>query len=194
MFFWRRVCSLIGFRFTFSAKNQQITWILWSALLKKQDNFGELIHFQPIFHYIPPWEYHKIGGFLIFSRGIEVEHWLKMSWLCLIFDVGLFVSFSHLFICFVYFSLCFSLIINPDHPVKRISLNASSDQKFVEAPNPAGIYLLKVNNINTRTRCEICSKLTIKTPEQRWRRSGVFTDNFEHISHLVLFPLLTLNM
>ena len=31
--------------------------------------------------------------------------------------------------------------------------------------NPAGIYLLKVNNKNTRTRCEICSELTIKTPE-----------------------------
>ena len=29
--------------------------------------------------------------------------------------------------------------------------------------NPAGIYLLKVNNTNTRTRCEICSK----TPERR---------------------------
>ena len=29
---------------------------------------------------------------------------------------------------------------------------------------PAGIYLLKVNNRNTRTRCEICSKLTIKIP------------------------------
>ena len=26
---------------------------------------------------------------------------------------------------------------------------------------PAGIYLLKVNNRNTRTRCEICSKLNI---------------------------------
>ena len=31
----------------------------------------------------------------------------------------------------------------------------------------AGIYLLKVNNRNTRTRCVICSKLTIKTPERR---------------------------
>ena len=30
----------------------------------------------------------------------------------------------------------------------------------------AGIYLLKVNNRNIKTRCEICSKLTIKTPEQ----------------------------
>ena len=30
---------------------------------------------------------------------------------------------------------------------------------------PVRIYLLKVNNRNTRTRCEIRSKLTIKTPE-----------------------------
>ena len=56
--------------------------------------------------------------------------------------------------------------------------------------NPVGIYLLKVNNGNTRARCEICSQLTIKTPECR---SGVFTVKFEHISHLVLvFLLLTL--
>ena len=51
-------------------------------------------------------------------------------------------------------------------------------------------------NRNTRTRCEICSKLTIMTPERRqWRRYGVFTVNFEHISHLVLvFILFTLKM
>ena len=61
---------------------------------------------------------------------------------------------------------------------------------------PAGICLLKGNNRNTRTRCEICSKLTIKTPERRhWRRSGVFIVDFEHISHLVLvFLRLSLNM
>ena len=36
---------------------------------------------------------------------------------------------------------------------------------------PANIYLLKDNNRNTRTRSEICWKLTIKTPEKRhWRR------------------------
>ena len=32
--------------------------------------------------------------------------------------------------------------------------------------NPADIYLFKVNIENTRTMCEICSMLTIKTPEQ----------------------------
>ena len=61
---------------------------------------------------------------------------------------------------------------------------------------PVSIYLLKVKNRNTRARCEIRSKLTIKTPERpQWRRSGVFFANFEHISQLVLvFLLLTLNM
>ena len=32
---------------------------------------------------------------------------------------------------------------------------------------PANNNLLKVNNRNARKECEICSKLTIKTPERR---------------------------
>ena len=44
-------------------------------------------------------------------------------------------------------------------------------------------------------KCEICSKLTMKTPERRQRRrSSVFIVNFEQISQLFLvFLLLTLN-
>ena len=58
---------------------------------------------------------------------------------------------------------------------------------------PVSIYMFKVNNKNTRTRCEICLKLTIKTPQRRhWRDYGVFIVNFEHISHLVLVFLLKL--
>ena len=46
-------------------------------------------------------------------------------------------------------------------------------------------YLFKVSNREIRKRCEISSKLTIKTLEQRqWRRSGAFIVNFEHISHI----------
>ena len=53
----------------------------------------------------------------------------------------------------------------------------------------ANIYLFKVNNRNSRKRCEICSKLTLKTTE--WRHVFV---NFQHISHLFLVSLLfTLN-
>ena len=39
--------------------------------------------------------------------------------------------------------------------------------------SPDGNYMFKVNHRNTRTRCEICSKLTTKTP-------GVFIVNFEY--------------
>ena len=50
-----------------------------------------------------------------------------------------------------------------------------------------GNYIFKVNNRNTRTRCEICSKLTFKG-------TGIFIVNFEHTSHPVLvFILLTLS-
>ena len=43
---------------------------------------------------------------------------------------------------------------------------------------------------------EICSKLTIKTSEQRnWSHSGVFLFNLEHISHIFLiFLWLTLSI
>ena len=56
----------------------------------------------------------------------------------------------------------------------------------VKNKDPSRHLLAKVNNENTRTMYENCSKLTIKSPElQQWR---VF------ISHIVLvFPLLTLN-
>ena len=46
--------------------------------------------------------------------------------------------------------------------------------KLIRLYYPAGIYLLKINNRNTRTRCEICSKLSIKTPERRHA--------FEHVN------------
>ena len=84
----------------------------------------------------------------------------------------------------------------------------------------AGIYLLKVKKRNTRTRCELCSKLAVKTPERRygWLGSyinymfrvnnrntrkrceicsmltvvGVYIVNLKHISHLALvFLILT---
>ena len=45
-----------------------------------------------------------------------------------------------------------------------------------------------------RKRCEICSKLTIKTPERRhWRSPAVFIVNFEHFTPFSSIFLLTLN-
>ena len=52
-------------------------------------------------------------------------------------------------------------------PAKLISAEAN---ELLCLHNPAGNYIFKAGNRNTRTRCEICSKLTIKTPEGRhWR-------------------------
>ena len=71
--------------------------------------------------------------------------------------------------------------------------NAFDLSKLLKEFNPTVIYLLNVNNRNTRTRCEISLTLTIKTTERHyWRHSGVFIINFEHILDLfLLFLLLT---
>ena len=45
----------------------------------------------------------------------------------------------------------------------------------------ANVYLFKINNRNIENRCEICSKLTIKTPDVV---QVFFTVNFEDILHL----------
>ena len=83
-------------------------------------------------------------------------------------------------------------------PVIRARENTGQLRLGSSSTNPVGIYLFKVNKRNTRTMCEICSNLTIKTQERRhwrhWSRSGVFIVNFEQTSHIVLvFLLLTLN-
>ena len=72
----------------------------------------------------------------------------------------------------------------------------SLNKWMVDNGHQVGIYLFKVHSRNTRTRCKICLKLTIKTQERRhWRRYVVSIVNFEHISHLALvYLLLNLNM
>ena len=37
------------------------------------------IHFEPVFYFYTPWKHQKIGGFLMFTGGAEVEHCLKMG-------------------------------------------------------------------------------------------------------------------
>ena len=73
------------------------------------------------------------------------------------------------------------LVKSTDRPIKDC-LASQHDQMILLTNNlaeiyneshhksylPAGIYLLKVNNRHIRTRCEMCSKLTIKTPIAGW--------------------------
>ena len=48
------------------------------------------------------------------------------------------------------------------HPDQMVVIKLEPINAFT-----ANIYLFKVNNRKTRKRCEICSKLTIKTTERR---------------------------
>ena len=62
-------------------------------------------------------------------------------------------------------------------------MNIFRSQLSKNKSDPAGIYLFNLKNGNTRTIYEVCSNLTIKTPEQRqWYRSGDFIVNFGQIS------------
>ena len=54
--------------------------------------------------------------------------------------------------------------------------------------NPVNICLFEVNNKSTRERCEICSKLIIKTPERRHGQIQV-----KSFVAFAMFLMLTLN-
>ena len=60
------------------------------------------------------------------------------------------------------------------HDTQTSSNDLNKDLEKIN--NSAGIYLLKVNNRNTRWRCEIYSNLTYFTP-----CSSVSIVNFEHV-------------
>ena len=85
-------------------------------------------------------------------------------------------------------SNCF-VILSGFSPMKKHMVSAEAylvyDDTLKWKGYPANIYLFKFSNRNIRKRCEMCSKLTLKTPEQhQWHRSGFFMFNVEHISHL----------
>ena len=73
---------------------------------------------------------------------------------------------------------------------ERLFLNL--DRYFKLTQRAFTIYLFSKRN--TRAMCEMCSRLTMKTPERHHQRSSkVFIVYFEQISHMVLvFPLYTL--
>ena len=72
------------------------------------------------------------------------------------------------------------------------SCNVFQFGHFSWTNTPPSTYMSKVNNRNSKTRCKTCSKSIMKILERgHWRRSGVFTVNFEHISHV--FPSVSID-
>ena len=67
----------------------------------------------------------------------------------------------HTWVCQKYFS-----ILNTQYIKTELDYHgAYMDRHPQKEQIPASIYLLKVNNGSTRAGCEICSKLSTKTPE-----------------------------
>ena len=76
----------------------------------------------------------------------------------------------------------------PTCPFSSPIVESSAENVWTTAC-PAGIYLLKVNDRNTRTRWELCSKLTVKTPERGQVDTGwvpIPTDSFKILSEQYL--------
>ena len=64
-------------------------------------------------------------------------------------------------------------------PVKQDSFSFLTLKQATHLP--AGNYMFKVNNRNTRTRCDICLKLTIKHPNDATGGSHMSWLVFGHI-------------
>ena len=61
--------------------------------------------------------------------------------------------------------------------------NFSYDREY-----PTNIYLFKINNRYNRKRCEICSKLTVKTPERRlWLLCHFNSEDHENCMENLLY-------
>ena len=68
-----------------------------------------------------------------------------------------------------------------------LSNNLQKQKISLDYPITQPTFTCSKSTIKMLETCDICSKLTMETPERRhWRCSGVFIANFEHISHLFL--------
>ena len=91
-------------------------------------------------------------------------------------------------------NLLITRLANVKVPQQSIESNWSESFRLLKDIHPANIYLLKVNNRNTRKRSEICSKLTIKTLERRqWHLFLVFLLMTLSISWVTISMLLLIS-
>ena len=73
--------------------------------------------------------------------------------------------------------------------LKRVNLNIILYISWCYPSRHWLVQSFKVDNGNTRTLREICSKLKIEVQERHRRCSGVFVVKSEQISHIVLMRL-----
>ena len=128
---------------------------------------------------------------ILFCFDFDQKVLMKMKYILIISIYKYIYIYKYIFIIVKYL-----YIIHTNKILVTIKQGAlwSYIEAHLSSVTPASIYVAKVNNRNTRTICEICSKLNNKDTNQ-WRRSGAIIVYFIFISsHIILvFLLLTLN-
>ena len=94
--------------------------------------------------------------------------YLLFAFCCCYFSAALNKSIILPFCC-IFWNLVYFLLLS------TLKLSQISNVLSLMRTTPAGNYMFKVNNRNTRTKCEICSKLIVNFRP----RSSVFIVNFE---------------
>ena len=90
------------------------------------------------------------------------------------------------FPCAFHFVEIFYFVEIFDKNERNLENVKSKNDRNIKKVTQSNKYMFKIHNRRTRTTCEICSKLAIKTAERcHWPRFDVFTANFEHISYVV---------
>ena len=118
-------------------------------------NWLSLAHFWPMFPFFTPWKYQKPKAFRRNKTETLTRNGLNIAWACL-----------------------FLLDVSIKQPLIKSHWEMTKEEKYALQ----NLDLPKVIKRNTRLRYEICSKLTIKTPERhQWHRSGALIVNFEHV-------------
>ena len=111
------------------------------------------------------------------DTGLKLSWWPHLHYYCAIILKEFFHFFIFLYLVITFFIWNFTILLDLWHECSMcarldecISLSLKTLRQcsnlHFSILNPASNYLFKFNSRNTRTRCEICSKLTINTPER----------------------------
>ena len=104
-----------------------------------------------------------VGHFCVtISLGIEPREYKMIT---LNYPVTFFISLILLLLLLLLLFLVKDPITLLETVAVQISETPQVKKGSKESYYPAGNYMFKVNNRNTRASYEICSKLTIKTPD-----------------------------
>ena len=125
----------------------------------------------------------KRGIIILYSRNIFKIQWLLKSFSALFYNFKQWTCVSTVLQVVTLFISVFVYNVNNGHFLHIYFPTITYNDVFRNVLT--NVYPFKVSNSNIRKKCEICSKLIIKTPERRhWHHLGLamFSWNMERDS------------